>query len=57
MKPLSITNAVLALLAACVKVSISIRQLRNGAGEAKSKVSSLLSDVSTERTGVYGSDA
>ncbi|KAK3701213.1 Rho GTPase [Vermiconidia calcicola] len=49
MEPLSVTTAVLTLLGVCVKASISIRQLKLGAGHAKSTVAGILSDVDSLR--------
>ena len=49
MDPLSITTGVLSLLGVCVSVSIELRKLKNGAGEAKSRISGLLSDVDNLR--------
>lgn len=49
MDPLSVTTGVLALLAVCVSVSIQLRKVKNGAGEAKARISGLLNDVENLR--------
>lgn len=43
--PLSITTGVVTLLGACLKVSIELKKLRNGAAESKPMVAAMLNDV------------
>lgn len=57
MDPLSITTGVLSLLGVCVSVSIELRKLKNGSGEAKSRISGLLSDVDTLRNALQSMEA
>ena len=49
MDPISITTGALTLIGACVNVSISLRRLKNGAGESKTRITGLLSDVDSLR--------
>lgn len=49
MDPLSITTGVLALLGVCVSVSMQLRKVKNGAGEAKARIGGLLDDVDNLR--------
>ena len=45
MNPLTVTTGGLSLLSVCIKVSIRLLKLRNGAGDAKVRIGGLLSDV------------
>lgn len=49
MDPLTITTGVLALLGVCVDVCLQLRKIKHGAGEAKARISGLLSDVDNLR--------
>ena len=50
MDPLSITSGVLTLLSACLAVAVQLKQLRDGALEAKPKINALLSDIDSFRS-------
>ena len=49
MDPLSITVSAVALLSACLKVSVELRQFRHEAAEARTTVTAMLSDVKALR--------
>jgi hypothetical protein len=49
MDPLSITASAVALLGACLKVSIELKKFRQGAAEARMTVTAMLSDVKALR--------
>jgi hypothetical protein len=49
-EPLSITAGVVSLLSVCLKVSVELKKLRNGAAEAKTNVTAMLADLKALRS-------
>jgi uncharacterized coiled-coil DUF342 family protein len=49
MDPISITTGILTSLSTCIRVAVQLKQLRDGAQEAKPKINALLSDIDSFR--------